>query len=301
MSGLYRSLFRLITLLFYAGNTLLLILIIISGGTNSYPISNFYWVQADTSGIPNAPNLTRWTFWGACSTENGSTNCGDHLSPAYPISPLDNFGTKVNVPNKFITDRDAFYYLTRFAFCFFWIALALLGVSFLLYIGTWCSYGFSKVVFILTTVGTLFNVTAVILETAASVMARNAFSNAHRATRLGSDLFGIAWASVALCLLESAASFYEYFKKFKSHLIKNHAKEITAAETHPLGTKNWFYSSKSDQPAEEPAIVATDPYAQNNVTSTAAANTVSQDNQHKGINFFTIRRTQKVTHDDDSV
>lgn len=302
MSGLMRSLFRLISLLFYAGNTLLLILIIISGGTNSYPISNFYWVQADTSGIPNAPSLTRWTFWGACSTQNGSTSCGDHLSPAYPISPVDNFGTRTNVPNKFITDRDAFYYLTRFAFCFFWIALAFIGVSFLLYIGTWCSYGFSKVVFILTAIGALFNVTAVVLQTAASVMARNAFSDAHRATHLGSDLFGIAWASVALCLLESGSSFYEYFRNFKSRIIRDHVKEMGAAESHPLGTKSWFYSSKSEQPAEEPAVGATDPYAQSNANVTsAAAGAVSQDNQHKGINFFTIRKTQKVTHDDDSV
>ncbi|QLL34582.1 hypothetical protein HG536_0G04440 [Torulaspora globosa] len=303
MSALFRSLFRLISLLFYAGNTLLLILIIISGGTNTNPINNFYWVQADTSGIPNAPSLTRWTFWGACSTQNGSTNCGDHLSPAYPISPVDNFGTKTNVPNKFITDRDAFYYLTRFSFCFFWIALAFIGVSFLLYVGTWCSYGFSKVVWILTSVGALFNVTAVVLQTAASVMARNAFSDADRAASLGSDLFGIAWASVVLSLLESAASFYEYFRRFKSNLIRTHQKEMEAAESHPLGTKSWFYSSKGDQPAEDPAVTIADPYAQSNanVTSAAAAGTVSQDNQHKGINFFTIRKTQKVTHDDDSV
>lgn len=302
--GLVRSIFRLGTLLFLAGNTLLLILIIISGATNSYPISSFYWVQGDTSGIPNAPDLTRWTFWGACSRQDDQTICRGNLSPGYPISPVDNFGTNINVPGPFISNRDAFYYLTRFSFCFFWIALAFIGTSFLLYIGSWCSYGFSQVVWLLTTVGCLFNVTAVVLQTAASVMARNAFNGADRATHLGSDLLGIAWASVVLSMIESVSVFYEYFRKFKSHVIKEHEKEMGAIDSRPLGSKNWFYSSKSDNyQAEEPALATTDPYTQNNtnVTSTAAASAVPQENQQKGINFFTVRKTQKVTHDDDSV
>lgn len=301
MGPFFRSLFRLVTLLFFAGNTLLLILIIISGATNSNAVDGFYWVQGDTSDIPNAPSLTRWTFWGACSVQDGSTHCGGNLSPAYPISPVDNFGTQSNVPEKFISNRDSFYYLTRFSFCFFWIALAFIGVSFLLYIGSWCSYGFSQVVWILTSVGCLFNVTAVVLQTAASVMARDAFSDADRATRLGSDLFGIAWASVALCLIEFVATFIEYLRKFKSTVIRDHEKELQKIEEpRPVGSKNWFFSSKNEPyPAEEPIVTNTDPYAQNNANATAAA--VPQENQHKGINFFTIRKTQKVTHDDDSV
>lgn len=298
MSGIYRILFRLITLLFFAGNTLLLILIIISGATDSYPVSSFYWVQGDTSGIPNATDLTRWTFWGACARSDGSSYCGGNLSPAYPISPVDNFGTKTNVPNKFITDRDAFYYLTRFSFCFFWIALAFIGISFLIYIGTWCSYGVSQVVWILTFVGCLFNVTAVVLQTAASVMARNAFSNDDRASNLGADLFGIAWASVFLCLFESGATFYEYFNKFKRNLIRNHEKDVAPIEHRPLTS---FFSAKPETyPTEEPILNANDPYAQNVANNPAA--TVPQENKHKGINFFTIRKTQKVaTNDDDSV
>lgn len=303
MSSLYVSLFRVLSLLFFAGNTLLLILIILSGATDSYPVSSFYWVQGDTNGIPNAPSLTRWTFWGACSRDGGNTNCGSNLSPAYPISPVDNFGTKTNVPSKFISDRDSFYYLTRFAFCFFWIALAFIGVSFLLYIGTWCSYGFSQVVWLLTAVGCLFNVTAVVLQTAASVMARNAFSDADRSTHLGSQLFGIAWASLALSLLETASTSYGYFRKFKSNVIRNHEKEIGNVESRPLGSRNWFHSTKNDNySVEEPAVTSTDPYAQNNANvTTATPAAVPQESQHKGINFFTIRKTQKVTHDDDSV
>lgn len=301
MGSLLRSLFRLVALLFFAGNTLLLILIIISGATNSSAVDGFYWVQGDTSGIPNAPDFTRWTFWGACSLQDGTTHCGGNLSPAYPISPVDNFGTKTNVPSKFISNRDSLYYLTRFSFPFFWIALAFIGISFLLYIGTWCSYGFSQVVWILTSVGCLFNVTAVVLQTAASVMARNAFSDADLATHLGSDLFGIAWASVALCLINMIATFLEYLRKFKVNVIRDHEKEFqNIEEPRPTGSKNWFFASKNDAyPADEPVAGSTDPYAQNNANTTAAA--VPQENQHKGINFFTVRKTQKVTREEDSV
>lgn len=193
---------RFSTVIFFAGNVLLLILIIISGGSNSYPISRFYWVEGDTSGIPHASNLTRWTYWGACSRSDGHTHCGGTLGPAYPISPVDNFGTETNVPHKFISSRSPLYYLSRLSFSFFWIALSFISTSFLIYAGSWVSHGVSYVTWVLTFVGCIFNILAVIFQTAASVMARDAFTDAHRHGKLGAALFGMAWASVFLCLVE---------------------------------------------------------------------------------------------------
>ncbi|GAV50765.1 hypothetical protein ZYGR_0Z01880 [Zygosaccharomyces rouxii] len=202
---------RFSTILFFAGNVLLLILIIISGGSNSYPISRFYWVEGDTSGIPHAPNVTRWTYWGACSRSDGHTHCGGTLGPAYPISPVDNFGTKTNVPSKFISRRSSLYYLTRLSFSFFWIALSFISTSFLIYAGSWFSHGVSYVTWVLTFVGCIFNILAVIFQTAASVMARDAFTDAHRHGKLGAPLFGMAWASVFLCLIEIASVVVTHF------------------------------------------------------------------------------------------
>lgn len=201
-SAIWSWILRVSTVVFFAGNVLLLILIIISGGSNSYPISRFYWVEGDTSGIPHAPDLTRWTYWGACSRSNGDTHCGGNLGPAYPISPVDNFGTRTNVPHKFISSRSPLYYLTRLAFSFFWIALSFISTSFLIYAGAWFSHGISHVAWVLTFVGCIFNVLAVIFQTAASVMARDAFTDAHRHGKLGATLLGMAWASVFLCLVE---------------------------------------------------------------------------------------------------
>ncbi|CCD24455.1 Sur7p NDAI_0D01410 [Naumovozyma dairenensis CBS 421] len=299
---------RLLGLLFFAGNTLLLILIIISGTTRHYPVDRFYWVQGDTSGIPNAPNLTRWTYWGACERLDGVTHCSGNLAPAYPISPVDNFNTKVNVPSKFISNRDAFYYLTRFSFCFFWIALAFIGITFILYIFSWCSSIMLKIIFILMIFGFIFNITSVVLQTAASVMARNAFHDADRSASVGASLMGIAWASVTLCFLELGLTTYwfttnEYNATFSStpHLEHRHNKH------------RGFFHRKKDPMVDRtlnspiPTSTAADPYAftpNPNINATITNNNASsfvpppQETTHKGINFFKIRRTQHLNDDD---
>lgn len=202
---------RFSTVIFFAGNVLLLILIIISGGSNSYPISRFYWVEGDTSGIPHAANMTRWTYWGACSRADGKTHCGNTLGPAYPISPVDNFGTTTNVPHKFISSRSPMYYLTRLSFSFFWIALSFISTSFLIYAASWFSHGVSYVTWVLTFIGCVFNVLAVIFQTAASTMARDGFHDANRHGQLGAALFGMAWASVFLCLVEMTLVILTHF------------------------------------------------------------------------------------------
>lgn len=298
MSAFLRAVLKVTTLLFLAGNTLLLILIILSGAVNNYPVNHFYWVQGDTRGIPNASDLTRWTFWGACERRGQETFCGNNLSPAYPISPVDNFGTTTNVPDSFISNRDSFYYLTRFSFCFFWIALAFIGISFLLYIGSWCSYGFAKVVWMLTAVGCLFNVTAVVLQTAASVMARNAFSDSNREASLGADLYGIAWASVSLSIMETAFTVSEYFTWFLSKSREQHTQvPVVSQETGPF--KSIFSSKKEQYPTDDPTVAVNDQYASNTVNTMTSV--PPHENTHSGINFFTIRKSQKTKADEESV
>lgn len=298
MASIFRSLLRLITLLFFAGNTLLLILIIISGATNNFPVDRFYWVQADTQGIANASDITRWTFWGACQKSGDVNLCGTDLSPAYPISPVDNFGTTTDVPEPFISNRDSFYYLTRFSFCFFWISLAFIGISFLIYVGTWCSYGFAKVVWMLTAVGCLFNVTAVVLQTAASVMARNAFSDADREASIGADLFGIAWASVFLSLCEMVSTIVQFVQKsVRNHQQQKNEPPIVPQENRPF--KSFFLGKTEPYSVEEPVIGGNDPYAPNTVNPITTTN--ANENNQKGINFFTVRKSQKSKTDEESV
>ena len=304
---------RLLTLLFLAGNTLLLILIIISGSTNSSPINEFFWVEGDTSGIANAGNVTRWTFWGACSAVDGNNVCGSDLSPAYPISPVDNFHTKENVPQKFISDRDTFYYLTRFSFSFFWVALAFIGITFLLYIVSWWSLEFTKVVFCLLVFGMLFDVAAVCLQTAATVMAKNAFTDDDRHAKLGSKMLGMAWATVFLSMAEFAVCTLDFVKVFttasrgavgRSDYYNNNNSMFNAPRSN--STKGYFkdlFSGKANVPAlvVDESSAAVNYEAMDTATAATAAQQPADPPQRRGIDFFTIRNANKVHRDDDSV
>lgn len=91
-------------LFFTAGAILLIFLTLLGGTRNSTPLNEIYFLQADTSNIPGAPRLARWTFWQICGvTPNGKNACGSS-HPDFPFDPQnsDNFGTTTNVPHQFL-------------------------------------------------------------------------------------------------------------------------------------------------------------------------------------------------------
>lgn len=91
-------------LFFTAGAILLIFLTLLGGVTNTTPLNEIYFLQADTSNIPGAPALSRWTFWNICSVgSNGRSVCNfTHVD--FPLDPPSgwNFGTDTNVPPAFI-------------------------------------------------------------------------------------------------------------------------------------------------------------------------------------------------------
>lgn len=90
-----------LALFFLAGALVLIFLTFLAGVTNTVPLRDVYFLQADTSGITGAPALSRWTFWSVCGVNNGHNACDD-THPAYPLDPQRNFGTKDGVPAGFI-------------------------------------------------------------------------------------------------------------------------------------------------------------------------------------------------------
>lgn len=111
-----------------AGGLLLSLFILLAGAVNGNPVNRWYFLQADTSNIPSAPPLSRWTFWNICNGESGVDVCGapgyGNISPARPFDPPSgrNFGTTEGVPEGFIGTR-YYFYMTRFMFAFALIAL----------------------------------------------------------------------------------------------------------------------------------------------------------------------------------
>lgn len=87
-----------------AGAILLMFLTLLGGTTNTNPLNQIYFLEADTRNIPGAPALSRWTFWQICGVSaNGRNDCGSS-HPDFPFDPTntDNFGTTTGVPPEFI-------------------------------------------------------------------------------------------------------------------------------------------------------------------------------------------------------
>lgn len=176
---------------------MLLFLIVLAGAFDRSPLNQFYWLEADTSGIQGAPDQTRWTNYGYCGVQNGKNyNCSSN-KPDFAFQPDKTFGTTQGVPQDFIENHDTYYYLSRFSWPFYLIALFFLVVGFLLNFFAICSRLGSALSSLSTFVAWLFTITASCLSTALYVMARNKFDSA----KLGVKLFAFTWTATALLTL----------------------------------------------------------------------------------------------------
>jgi hypothetical protein len=264
-------------LFFLAGTTLLLIFIVLSGSINHSPINRFYWIQADTSDIPNAPAESRWTYWGLTSVSDGKS-VSDNLAPAYPFSPIDNFGTTENVPQDFIDNRDVYYFLSRFAFAFFWIALAFVGISLILSIFSICSYSIVKLNGWMLTGGLLFTAGATSFETAICVMGKNAFHDAGKSAKLGVDLIAMSWTAVT-CLI------ILFFLSWSGLCVASYRQHKARVASYEQAATTGALPTDLEAPRQSQSAQYEDPYAQqqNQQTSQGLHN-------ESGIKFFKIRR-----------
>jgi hypothetical protein len=105
---------------------------ILTGAVNSAPLDRFYFLEASTNGITGARNPSRWTFFAICGadpTSGHNVNCGA-VVPALPFDPPRNFGTQNGVPQQFIGTHQ-YYYLSRFMFAFYLIALVFGAIALL--------------------------------------------------------------------------------------------------------------------------------------------------------------------------
>jgi len=97
------------SLILLGGGILLQFFTILTGGINSPPLDRFYFLQASTSGIPDARNPSRWTFFAICGRDPASghnTNCGAPV-PALPFDPPRNFDTADGIPEQFLGYGDS--------------------------------------------------------------------------------------------------------------------------------------------------------------------------------------------------
>lgn len=277
---------RLITgifnLFFLAGSTLLLLFIVMSGSTNHFPFNRFYWLKADTSDISNAYPTTSWTFWGICESGDFS-KC--KLGPAYPLSPVDNFETERNVPLDFVDNRDTYFYLTRFAFAFEIIALCFAGVSLIIDVLGLCFNVIDRVVIAFISFALFFCAGFAALQTAAVVLARNAFSDEDKYAHIGVKMMALTWAAVA-CL-------------FIVWMITCFANIATSYRKH-MSRVQEYRGQEPGQPVPDKEESIDNDQSSFTRATPAAAETNDVNSNSGGIRFFKIKRNQKVS-DEDSV
>ena len=136
-----RPILSVAAIVLLAGGIVLQFFVILSGAVNSSPVNLVYFLQASTDGLSgaksNLPNPVRWTFFALCGSNNGhNANCLP-VRAALPFDPQRNFGTSQGIPDAFHGDK--FYYLSRFMFAFYLIALFFAVVSFLLSVFALCA------------------------------------------------------------------------------------------------------------------------------------------------------------------
>lgn len=119
----------MISLILLGAGLLFQFFVILSGVSNTTPLNKTYFLQVDTAGTSAPRNPSRWTFFYVCGEQNGlNANCGSPV-PALPFDPPRNFGSDQGVPQSFIGTHH-YYYLSRFMFAFYLIALFFAALAF---------------------------------------------------------------------------------------------------------------------------------------------------------------------------
>ncbi|KZF19236.1 SUR7-domain-containing protein [Xylona heveae TC161] len=194
-----------VSLFLTAGALLLMFFVILGGAKNHNPLNDIYFLQVNTRGIPNAQTVSRWTMYHICGVVNGNNvNCGKS-HPAYPFDPPRNFGTQVDIPSSFIGTHK-YYYMSRFMFAFFLIALFFGICSLFLGLLAMCSRLGGAISGFMCSVSLFFQTIAAALMTACYVLGRKHFRNAGHSASLGVRAFAFTWTAVA-CLFLSTILF----------------------------------------------------------------------------------------------
>ncbi|EEA20695.1 actin cortical patch protein Sur7, putative [Talaromyces marneffei ATCC 18224] len=178
-------------------------LTLLGGANNHVPLNEIYFLQANTSNIPGAPSISRWTFWNICSVSDGKSQCGT-THPDFPFDPpsSQNFGTDTNIPAAFIGTRH-YYLLSRFMFPFMLIALFFATLSLFLGVVAPCTRIGSYLSGLLGSIAWVFQVITTTLMTACFVQGRHHFNSNGQSAKLGPKAFGFMWTALTLLTLSS--------------------------------------------------------------------------------------------------
>ncbi|KAK0251212.1 Eisosomes component [Friedmanniomyces endolithicus] len=199
-----RPILSLAALLLLAGGIVMEFLIVLSGSHVGSPTNQVYFLQAATGGIKNGnsqyQNPARWTYLSICGVGNGlNQNCGP-THAAQSFDPPLNFGTTTGVPASFI-GTTKFYYLSRFAWAFYIVALFFAVMAFFLGFLALCTRLGAYLTGLMSILALFFQTLTAALMTAWTVIARNAFQANGQTAFLGLKAYGFTWGAMGCFLL----------------------------------------------------------------------------------------------------
>jgi len=196
-----RTIFPLLSLLLTAGACLLIFLVLLAGAVDGFPVNQVYFIEVETSGIPGAKPISRWTPWNICGNSNGyNSNCGK-IDAAFPFDPQSNWASQKNVPKAFI-GTNSFYYMSRVVFAFMLISLFLSVCSLVLGFFALCMRIASYVSSVVAMAAWASQTVAAAVMTACYVTAQHDFQANNQSASLGREAFAFNWAAL-VCLMIS--------------------------------------------------------------------------------------------------
>lgn len=195
-----RPMLGFLAMIVLAGGLVMQFFIVLSGTHIGMPENRIYFLQAATDGVTggnsNVHNPVRWTYFSICGVANGlNYDCG-RPTPALPFDPERNFGTSTGLPSQF-SNHARYFYLSRFAWVFYLIALFFGVVALLLSVFALCARLGAYLTGLNAALALFFQSLAAALMTAWTVQARNAFRSNGQTASLGRYMYGFTWGTWA--------------------------------------------------------------------------------------------------------
>lgn len=179
----------LASLVLIAASIVMIFFVILSGMKDASPLNKTYFLQADTSGISGARDISQWTYFYVCG--EGNTDCSK-AKPAMAFrSPWESDAS--GVPDGL--NSNSYYLMWRFGWVFYLIALFFDVCAFFASFLACCGRLGAALSGLVALTALVFYTAAVSLMTATFVKARNAFQSDGHEAKLGVWAFGFSWGA----------------------------------------------------------------------------------------------------------
>ncbi|KAH8601800.1 SUR7/PalI family-domain-containing protein [Bisporella sp. PMI_857] len=209
MAAGIRGIAGITSLILIAGSLVLIFFVVLSGVKRTTPLNSTYFLRADTSSVPGARAQSQWTYFYVCDT--GNTNCGSPV-PALPIGYAW-VADSANIPPSLVgghaknTTSTYYYYMWRFGWVFYLLALLFDALAFLVALASPVSRLASGLSGLIIGIALFWMSLAAALMTVTFVKIRNEFKSQGLDAHIGRYAFGFTWGAWAAMFLATLLLF----------------------------------------------------------------------------------------------